>query len=70
MVFGSAIHIKKVLERERIRGNPQINVQSSITSSKDFKISSYTQSWQNELRNTTGKLRLYKLFKRNLAPEA
>ena len=29
----------------------------------------YTQAWQGELRNTTGTLRLYKLFKRNLAPE-
>ena len=69
-----AVHIKKVLERAgfaEIWLNPQIVDQRAVINNLQQRLQDqYTQSWQSELSNTTGKLRLYKLFKRNLAPEA
>jgi len=68
-----ATHIKKVLEGAgfaEIWVNPDIADHHTFIKNLKQRIQDqYTQSWQSELRNTNGKLRLYKLFKRILAPE-
>ena len=65
-----AVHIKKVLERAgfaEIWLNPHIVDQRAVINNLQQRLQDqYTQSWQSELSNTTGK----PLFKRNLAPEA